>query len=120
MRPNWPPETDMVFSDGRTRIRLMNQPTIVRLVLQDAIENVHAFLLFRNAYPSPGLVVTSAKGALVNAAKARFPGAAHVHNRLVSDEEYFLNMSVIVSSTYFAMALLTCLIAPCSDPDHLK
>ena len=106
--PKWPAETDMVFSDGRTRIRLMNQKTIVRLVIQDAIENVHAFMLFRNAYPNPALVVSSAKAALVNAATARLPGAAHVHQCLVSDEEYFLNMSVIVSYTYLAMSSLTC------------
>jgi hypothetical protein len=91
----WPAETNMDFRDGRTRIRLMSQPTIVRLVLQDAIKNMHAFLLFRHAFPNPDLVVEGAKAALTRAARARFPGVARVHERLLSDEEYILNMTVI-------------------------
>ncbi|KAN0118798.1 hypothetical protein V8E52_004909 [Russula decolorans] len=95
MTMRWPAETNMDFRDGRTRIRLMSQPTIVQLVLQDAIENMHAFLLFRHAFPDPDLVVEGAKAALTRAARARFPGAARVHERLLSDEEYILNMTVI-------------------------
>jgi hypothetical protein len=120
MTMRWPAETNMDFRDGRTRIRLMSQPTIVRLVLQDAIENMHAFLLFRHAFPDPDLVVEGAKAALTRAARARFPGAARVHERLLSDEEYILNMTVIVSPSYLSMASLTFLIASCSDPDHPK
>ncbi|KAN0109460.1 hypothetical protein V8E52_009254 [Russula decolorans] len=95
MTMRWPAETNMDFRDGQTRIRLMSQPTIVRLVLQDAIENMHAFLLFRHAFPDPDLVVEGAKAALTRAARARFPGAARVHERLLSDEEYILNMTII-------------------------
>jgi hypothetical protein len=98
----------------------MSQPTIVRLVLQDAIENMHVFLLFRHAFPDPNLVVEGAKAALTRAARAHFPGAARVHERLLSDKEYILNMTVIVSPSYLSMASLTFLIASCSDPDHPK
>jgi hypothetical protein len=89
----------MVFSGGRTRIGLTNQQTIVRVVLQDAIERVHAHLLFYHAFPDPSAALASTRGALVDAAKARFPGAAVIRERLQSDEEYMLNMSVIVSIT---------------------
>lgn len=85
----------------------MNQSTIVRMVLQDAIENMHAFLVFRSAFPDPNLVAEGAKAALMKAARGRFPGASPVHDRLISDEEYNQNMTVIVSGTFIAMASLT-------------
>jgi len=65
----------------------MNQQTMVCLVLQDAIDHVHVYLAFRHAFPDSGVAVACTR--------ARFPGAAGIHNCLISDEEYFLNMSVI-------------------------
>ena len=93
---------------------------MVRLVLQDALENVHAFLAFRHAFPDPSVAVSNTRAALVNAAHVRFPGAAVIHSRLLSDEEYFLNMSVIVSTRYLVMTYLTFLIAASSDSNYPK
>ena len=118
--PKWPADTDMIFSLGRNRICLTNQQSMVRLVLQDAIENVHAFLAFRHAFPDSHVVYSCTKAALVNAAHAHFPGAAVIHNRLLSDEEYFLNMGVIVSTRNLVTTYLTFLIAASSDSDHPK
>jgi hypothetical protein len=90
----------------------MNQQTMVCLVLQDAIDHVHVYLAFRHAFPDSGVAVACTR--------ARFPGAAGIHNRLISDEEYFLNMSVIVSIRYLAMTSLTYLIAACTDSNYSK
>jgi len=68
---------------------------MVRLVLQDAIENVHMYLVFYHAFPDASVALAKTRDALTRAARARSPGAMAIHNRLLSDEEYLLNMSVI-------------------------
>jgi len=93
---------------------------MVRFVLQDAIENVHAYLVFRNAFPDGCAALTATRAALDNAALVRSPGAADIYNRLRSDEEYLLNMSVIVSITSLVRASLTFLIAACPYTDYPK
>lgn len=118
--PKWPAEIEIVFSEGRTKIGLMNQQPIVRIVLQDAIENVHAHLLIHDSYPNAAVMTQCMRGALVSAARGRFPGAAAIHNRLLIDEEYLANMSVIVSMAYRMMASLILLVATCSDPNYPK
>jgi len=95
--PQWPVDTDIIFSEGRTRIRLMNQKTLIRMVLQDAISNVHANLVFGHAFPDAGVAFASTRAAVVNAAMGRFPSAGTIHNCLLSDMEYLSNMIVIVS-----------------------
>jgi len=97
--PKWPVETEMVFSDGRTKIGLINQNLLVRMVLQDAIENMHVNLLFHHSFPNATIALASTKAALEDAAKARLPRTAAILNRLRSDVEYLANMSVIVSLT---------------------
>lgn len=99
MMPVWSAETDIIFSVGRNRIGLMNQRPMVRLVLQDAIENVHVYLVLHHAFPDSSVVLEGARAALRKATKGRLPDSAGILNRLRFDEEYFLNMSVIVSIT---------------------
>jgi hypothetical protein len=98
----------------------MNQQGMVRFVLQDTIENVHAYLVLHYAFPNAGVTLTATRGALDAAAVARSPGAADIYNHLRSDKEYFLNMSVIVSITSLARVSLTFLIATCSDTNYSK
>jgi hypothetical protein len=87
----------MVFSDGRTKICITKQQSLVRVVLQDAIENVLSLLVSIHAFPDPDAAIEFTRTALKDAAEARLPGAVAIFNRLLADEEYFLNMSVIVS-----------------------
>ena len=100
VQPQWPANTNIIFSGGRTKIRIMSQQAIVRVVLQDAIENVHAYMVFRHGFPDAGAALAGTRAALVNAATAHFPSTAVLHNRLLSDEEYMANMVIIVSIPY--------------------
>jgi len=100
VQPQWPANTNIVFSDGRTKILITSQQAIVHVVLQEAIENVHANLVFHHAFPDAGAALAGTRAALINAAMARFPSTADLHNRLLSDEEYMANMIVIVSIPY--------------------
>lgn len=118
--PKWPVETEIVFSDGRTKIGLVNQNLLVRMVLQDAIENVHVNLLFRHSFPDPDGALSNTETALLDATRARLPRTAAILDRLQSDKNYLANMSVIVSLTYHATALLTLSIAACSDPNYSR
>ncbi|KAH9177872.1 hypothetical protein EDB89DRAFT_2064251 [Lactarius sanguifluus] len=63
--PNWSPtvtpsspaptvsrvDTDLVFVEGTTKIMLTSQRPLIRAIAQDAIENLRASMLFRNAFP---------------------------------------------------------------------
>jgi len=118
--PKWLAETDIIFSNGRTKLGLNNQQILMRAVLQDAIDNVHGNLLFQDSFPKPDAAGASTRAALVNAARSCFPHTAAIYNRLLSDEEYMANMSVIVSIAYPTIALLTFLIATGSDPYYPK
>jgi len=99
-------------------MRLTGQQIMVHVVLQDAIENVHSHLVFQHAFPTAPDLVKSTRVALLDAARARSPCTAVIHERLVVDMEYLENMSIIVRITYIVMTLLTFLIAACSDPNY--
>jgi hypothetical protein len=94
---------------------------MVRHVLQDAIEYIHLYLMIHHSFPRSGAAVEGTRAALVKASRSRLPGAAGILNRILYDEEYFLNMSVIVSITSRrVVASLTFLIAACSNPNYSK
>lgn len=109
--PTWPSNTDIVPANGRSKLNLLEQPPLVRIVLQDAIDFVHSDLIFKHAFPNADMANNSVRAALVKAAKARYPVTAAVLNRLCSDSEYSANLSRIVSIPYHLTALLTFLIA---------
>jgi hypothetical protein len=99
-------------------MRLTSQQVMVRIVLQDAIENVHLHLVFRHAFPTAPDLVNSTRLALVDAARECSPRTAVIHERLLVDEEYLEDMSFIVSITFVAMTFLIFLIAACLDPNY--
>ena len=103
----WPTNTDIVSASGRTKINLLEQHPMVRVVLQDAIDIVHLDLLFIHAFPNADMANESVKKALVKAAEARLPATAAILDRLRSDSMYSAKLSRIVSVPYCIIGLLT-------------
>jgi hypothetical protein len=91
-------DTDIVFLEGPgAKLNLNDQRPLVRGIVQDAIENLRALLLFNNAFPDTVFASTLAKGALTLAAENRdVDGAVFVQHRLQDDEEYLAKLSSLV------------------------
>ncbi|KAH9987268.1 hypothetical protein BJV77DRAFT_964880 [Russula vinacea] len=87
----WPADTNIVFSPGSNKIALTCQRPLIRVVIQDAMENVRADLLFKNAYPDPAVALVMIKESLL-ASASRHPGASSIRRRLVFDEQYMTGM----------------------------
>lgn len=117
--PTWPMETDVVLSH-RNKMCLLNQQTLVRVVLKKAIDFVLTDLLFCNSFPNAVVAGTSARQAVTKAAFAHYPGAAAIHTRLLRDRLYMANMSIIVSIRNPETTLLTFSIAACSRSNPAK
>lgn len=111
----WPADTNIVFSPGSNKIALTCQRPLIRVVIQDAMENVRADLLFKNAYPDPAVALVTIKESLL-ASASRHPGASSIRRRLVFDEQYMTGMIPLVSFLTLDTTILTKLTATCSDP----
>ena len=91
----WPVETDLVFAAGSNKLMLTSQRPLVRAVIQDAIENLRAALLFNNAFPDICFAFTLIKDCLLTSAK-NHTGAADILNRLQHDADYILKITPLV------------------------
>ena len=103
----WPVDTELVFAVGSTKLTLLNQRPIVRAVIQEAIDNLRAALMFTNAFPDVCSALTLIKDCLFTAALHLKPGAMEVLDRLTRDNEYLLKITPLVSAHEFEMTLLT-------------
>jgi hypothetical protein len=86
---------------------LLNQRPIVRAVIQEAIENLRAALLFTNAFPDVCSALTLIKDCLFTAALCLKPGASEVLHRLTNDQDYLLRITPLVSILGFEVTSLT-------------
>jgi hypothetical protein len=93
-------ETDLHFVPGSTRIILTGQRPIVRMVIQEAIENLRASLLFIDAFPDSNCALKFIQDGLFTAAKRQCPAAADVLKRLQDDEEYMSAIIPLVSFVF--------------------
>jgi hypothetical protein len=96
-RAGWPLDTDLIFAVGSTKLSLLSQRPIVRAVIQEAIENLRAALLFANAFPDVCSALTLIKDCLFTAALHLKPGATEMLDRLTRDQEYLLKITPLVS-----------------------
>ena len=94
----WPSDTDILLAPGTKKVSLALQRPALRGVVQDAVENVRASLLFDNAFPDAFVVSLSVRGALLSAANT--PRALNIRDRLAGDDEY-LNKLIRLVSTRF-------------------
>lgn len=92
------------------------QRPLVRVIIQDAIENLRASLLFINAFPGPACAVTFIRDALITAASQNGPAAIPVHMRLLQDEDYMAKIVSLVSNIgHFMMTSFTQFEAACTN-----
>jgi hypothetical protein len=91
-----PAETDLVFSPGSNKLMLTSQHPIVRAIIQDAIENLRAAMLFNNAFPDICIALGLIKDCLLTAANHLRPGAKEVLERLEQDHDYMLKITPLV------------------------
>jgi hypothetical protein len=89
----WPAETDLVFNTGSSRLMLTIQRPLVRSIIQDAIENLWAALLFNNAFPDVCLALSLIKDCLFTAADLHKPAATDILERLKRDGDYLLKIT---------------------------
>ena len=89
-------DTDLIFADGSTKLMLTNQRPLICVIVQDAIENLRASLLFQNAFPDANVAFTLTRDALGVAAENHKPGGAIVQWRLQADNEYMARLVSLV------------------------
>jgi hypothetical protein len=92
----WPTETDLFFPPGSNRLALSAQNSLISLVVQDAINNVRASLLFDYAFPEGVDKVALVRGCLLAGAEKYKPSSSHIHERLLNDSEYMALMIHLV------------------------
>ncbi|KAI9429385.1 hypothetical protein H4582DRAFT_2089337 [Lactarius indigo] len=88
----WPSNTDLSFAPGSTRLMLTAQCPLVRAVIQEAIENVRAAMMFNDAFPNLARAFTFIRDALITAAYSYGPVASMLHKRLMEDDEYLVRI----------------------------
>ena len=84
---------------------LTHQHPIIHSIIQDAIDNLPASLLVRNAFPDAIVAFAFTKDALRLAAeRSDKPGASTVQARLQDDDKYVAKLVSLVSATNSATA----------------
>ncbi|KAH9033901.1 hypothetical protein EDB85DRAFT_2144685 [Lactarius pseudohatsudake] len=85
-------DTDLVFVDGTTKIMLTSQRPLIRAIVQDAIENLRASMLFHNAFPDVTIAFAFTRDALITATEKHGHGGGIVQRRLQVDGEYLTKL----------------------------
>ncbi len=94
----WPTDTDLVFAPGTNRLMLTHQYPPVRAIMQDAFENVRAYLLFDHSFPDAISIPVAIRTCLLSATMESLnPRAVDIHGRLTKDFEYMDRLSYLVS-----------------------
>ncbi|KAH9160802.1 hypothetical protein EDB89DRAFT_1914352 [Lactarius sanguifluus] len=92
----WPTDTDLL-PPGAKRLLLTNQQTLVCNVVQEAIENLQASLLFNNVFLTAPIAFAFTKESLITAAEKFKPGATHIQRQLQQDEEYLTKIGPLAA-----------------------
>ena len=99
-------DTDLYFTPGTNRLTLSNQKLLIRIVVQDGIENLWASLLFDNAFPNAADAVRVVRRSLLDAADNYRPVSAAIYQRLNTDHQYMSTMARLVNEVYIFMFLV--------------
>jgi hypothetical protein len=92
----WPVDMELIYVAGTTKVMLTAQCPVMRMVIQDAFENVRASLLFDCALPDASVIPSIIREALIVAARSNMPQALNIHGRLVMDEVFVAKLSRLV------------------------
>jgi hypothetical protein len=90
----------------------------MRTLIQDTISNLHAALLFGDAFHKPAVAAALIKDALIVTAEVYKPDSDFIYWRLMVDSIYLTKMTALVSFPVTVMTWLTIFTATCSDPAH--
>ncbi|KAH9012666.1 hypothetical protein EDB83DRAFT_2529826 [Lactarius deliciosus] len=85
-------DTDLVFVGNTTKIMLTSQHPLIRAIVQDAIENLRASILFVNAFSDATVAFTLTKDALITATENHGHGGGIVQRRLQVNDEYLTKL----------------------------
>src|SRR5713226_3969324 len=108
----WPADTDLLLS-AANRIMLTIQHPVMHAVFQDSFDRIHVALLFGNAFPDVYETTEMIRGSLVDVAEAN-EHATNIHQCLLGDTDYTINMSHLVSLWTHKAMLLTFFSASCT------
>ncbi|KAI9429277.1 hypothetical protein H4582DRAFT_2089597 [Lactarius indigo] len=81
-------DTDLVFTDGSTKLLLRHQQPVICTIVQKAIENLRATLVFQDAFPDGSVAFAFSRDALSAATVSHQLSGAIVQRRLEADDEY--------------------------------
>ena len=74
----WPADTDLVLAAGSSKLSLLAQRPIVCAVIQEAIDNLRAALVFTNAFLDICNTLMLIKDCLLDAALRLKPGTTEM------------------------------------------
>ena len=74
----------------------MHQHLLIRVIIQDGIENLRANILFENGFPDMHIAIAYTRTSLLAAARSHYPGASFIHRHLLSDEDYMGHLIPLV------------------------
>jgi hypothetical protein len=101
VQASWLSNTDLIFKPGTKKVILTYQRQPLHAIIQDAFENMRAFLLFDHSFPDAATLPTIVGGCLVAAATNSWdPLASDICKRLTQDTAYMEKLSQLVRVLY--------------------
>jgi hypothetical protein len=91
---------DIVMPPGSKKVTLTSQRPMLRVVIQDAMENLRADLLFKHAFPDLAVALVTVKDSLLTCASC-YPGALLIYRHLLFDDQYMAAITPLVSPSMF-------------------
>jgi hypothetical protein len=70
---------------------------LVHLVIQNCFDILYALLHFTNTFPKTSVALQFVKHALLHSALKHMPGAGHIYQQLMHNEEYLWKIILLVS-----------------------
>lgn len=102
----WPSDTDLIFLPGTRKLTLTLQHPLLRAIVQDAFENLRAYLLLDHSFPDATALPTVIRGCLIVAStESQHPRGLAVRERLVNDDVYLDRLSRLVRVPYRQLSL---------------
>jgi hypothetical protein len=92
----WNCETNLSYITGSNRLTLSVQKPMICVIVQDAIDDIWASLLFIHAFLEGPDKVALVQGTLLAVAEKHKLGSTHIHEHLIHDREHTAQMSCLV------------------------
>ena len=94
----WPSDTNIAYTTGTNKLKLITQGPLLHSILLNAFENVRASLLFDYSFPDGAAIPIVIRRCLLDAAaESRLLNALYVRERLLDDAKYLTDLARLVS-----------------------